>query len=286
MSSVRKVSVLSTGSVQIRPQHVKGDGSPLLWWLMTSRRWSQELPINVYVIEHENGLVLFDTGEDRRAVTDPGYFPGGFAGLIFRRLAKFRIGQGDTLTEQLARIGYDAGDVTTAIVSHLHQDHIGGLRELPNARILVSAAEWTQLDASDAEVKGFLLDHIRVPSFNWTQITPEPSADASIAPFTHSHDVFGDGSLLLVPTPGHTAGSLSLLVERGSLAPLLLVGDLTYDVDVMASGHIPGLGERAQVRRSSRAVLELQKRRDGLVVLAAHDPAASDMLARATPVAL
>lgn len=286
MSPVRKVSVLSTGSVQIRPQHVKGDGSPLLWWLMTSRRWSPELPINVYVIEHDEGLVVFDTGEDRRAVTDPAYFPGGFAGLIFRRLAKFRIGQSDTLTAQLARLGYDAREATTAVVSHLHQDHIGGLRELPNARILVSADEWKQLDARDAEVQGFLVDQIRVPAFAWTQITPEPSSDASIAPFERAYDIFNDGSLLLLPTPGHTAGSLSLLIDRGSLDPLLLVGDLTYDVDVMAAGKIPGLGEKARVRRSSRAVLELQKRRAGLVVLAAHDPAASDMLAKATPVAL
>ena len=46
-------------------------------WLLTTRRWTDSLPINVYVIDHEDGLILFDTGQDRTAVTDPAYYPGG-----------------------------------------------------------------------------------------------------------------------------------------------------------------------------------------------------------------
>ena len=61
MRNITKISIISTGSVQIRPQHVRGTGSPLFWWLFTSRRWTEPRPINVYVIEHRDGLVLFDT---------------------------------------------------------------------------------------------------------------------------------------------------------------------------------------------------------------------------------
>src|SRR6478609_5842995 len=75
---VRAVSVISTGSVEIHPEHAYGSRKPLYWWLLTSRRWLPPRPINVYVIEHANGLVLFDTGQDRASVTDPSYFPGGF----------------------------------------------------------------------------------------------------------------------------------------------------------------------------------------------------------------
>jgi hypothetical protein len=46
-------------------------------WLRTSRHWTKPLPINAYVIEHRDGLVLFDTGQGRASITDPGYFPGG-----------------------------------------------------------------------------------------------------------------------------------------------------------------------------------------------------------------
>ena len=107
MKLVKRVSVISTGTVQIRPEHVETNGTPMLWWLNTSRRWTAPRPINVYVIEHEKGLVLFDTGQDRRSVTDPDYFPGGVVGHIYRRLATFDIPEGATLTEQLSAHGYD-----------------------------------------------------------------------------------------------------------------------------------------------------------------------------------
>ena len=88
---VRSVEVVSTGWVRIRPEHARSRRTPQLLWLLTSRSWTQKLPINVYVIDHPDGLVLFDTGQDRRSVTDPGYFPGGLAGWGFRRLAQFGI---------------------------------------------------------------------------------------------------------------------------------------------------------------------------------------------------
>jgi glyoxylase-like metal-dependent hydrolase (beta-lactamase superfamily II) len=98
-----------------------------------------------YVIEHRDGLVLFDTGQDRASVTDPAYFPGGLTGMLYDRLARFDIGAQQTLTAGLGRLGYAASDVKTAVISHLHQDHIGGLAELSGADIMVSQAEWDTL---------------------------------------------------------------------------------------------------------------------------------------------
>ncbi|MFJ9029486.1 MBL fold metallo-hydrolase [Streptomyces sp. NPDC102274] len=155
MNLVNRVSAVSTGTVQIRPEHVETNGTPLLWWVNTSRQWTAPRPINVYVIEHDKGLVLFDTGQDRHSVTDPGYFPGGPAGHIYRRLARFDIPPDATLTGRLRDQGYDIADVRVAIVSHLHQDHIGGLRELPkSAQVLVSAAELAEVDKRFAVFAG------------------------------------------------------------------------------------------------------------------------------------
>ena len=77
---IRRVPVVSTGQVQIRPDHLASTWRPAFWWLLASRRWTGARPINAYVIEHRDGLALFDTGQDRAPVTDPGCFPGGMTG--------------------------------------------------------------------------------------------------------------------------------------------------------------------------------------------------------------
>jgi N-acyl homoserine lactone hydrolase len=276
--AVKAVSVISTGTVQIRPEHPYGSRKPLYWWLLTSRQWTPPRPVNVYVIEHASGLVLFDTGQDRASVTNPAYFPGGLAGHVYDRLARFDIGEQDTLTAQLATLGYSPADVSTAIVSHLHQDHIGGLAELTGSDLLVSAAEWAELAKPAPELRGFLTSHIQLPDLAWHRISPEPTRDPALAPFTESLDVMGDGSLTLLPTPGHTAGSMSLLVRRAGRPPLLLAGDLTYGADILQRGQIPGVGSRRRLAESSRKVLALAGQQPGLVVLPAHDPTAAQRL--------
>ena len=277
---IRRVSVLSTGHVQIRPDHEASTWRPTLWWLLTSQQWTGPRPINVYVIEHREGIVLFDLGQDRASVTEPDYFPGGITRILYNRLARFEIRPGETLSAGLNELGYKTGDVRTAIVSHLHQDHIGGLRELRHAEIVVSRKEWSTLSGFLPEVNGLLKRHIDLPGLNWQRIEPEPTDDPGLSPFAARHDLFGDGSLVLLPTPGHTPGSMSLLVRQARRPPLLLVGDLTYDVHLFENGRVPGVGNRRQLRQAMTKIQTLREKLPGLVILPAHDPGAADRLAQ------
>jgi hypothetical protein len=76
-----------------------------------------------------------------------------------------------------------------------------------------------------------------------------------------------------------------MLVRRPGRTPLLLVGDLTYDADLLAAGEVPGVGNKAQLRSVVAGVNALRTALPGLTILAAHDPAAADLLASAQPVA-
>ena len=127
---------------------------------------------------------------------------------------------------------------------------------------------------------GLLEQHIDLPGLRWTHVTPRPVDDPSIAPFTAAYDLFDDGSLVLVPTPGHTPGSLSLLLRQPGMPPMLFVGDLTYDSELLEKERIPGVGDRAGLLESTRAVNALKRHHPDLLILAAHDPAAAPMLDR------
>ncbi|WP_026930806.1 N-acyl homoserine lactonase family protein [Glycomyces tenuis] len=275
---VRRVAVVSTGSVVVRPEHVGPTRKHVLHWLLTSREWTAPRPVNVYVVEHRDGLVLFDTGQDRASVTEPGYFPAGPVGLVYTRIAKSRIGADETLPARLAQLGYRIGDVGKAVVSHLHHDHIGGLRELGHAEILVSEAEWASLAGPLPEARGLLRSRIDLPGLRWNRVEFAPLADPELAPFTTGLDLFGDGALTLLPTPGHTPGSMSMLVRGPGRRPLLMVGDLTCDAELLAAGKLPGVGDRRRLAETVAAVNALRERQPGLTVLAAHDPNASALL--------
>lgn len=278
---IRRVSVISTGTVQIHPEHMAHTWQPMFLWVLASRRWTAPRPVNVYVIEHRDGLVLFDTGQDRASVTYPGYFPSGLLMGPLYRMSRFDMAANQILSALLDGIGYSARDVSKVVLSHLHGDHIGGLREVSQAELLVSRAEWETLSGSWPELAGVMRRHIELPGLRWRQIELAPIHDPALAPFDMGHDLFGDGSLVLVPTPGHTVGSMSLIVRRAARPTLALVGDLTYDVRLLERSDVPGVGNRRLLRRSTAMLNQLRETCPGLVVLATHDPGAAAALAKA-----
>lgn len=273
---IRRVAVVSTGSVRIRPQHARRTWLPLIGWLLTSRKWTKALPINVYVVEHERGLVLFDAGQDYRSVSESSYFPGGVIGWLFRRLAQFTIRPDESVSALLRSIGFDPAAVTHVVLSHLHQDHIGGIAEFPGAEIVVSATEWAQLARATAILDGYMRQHIDKKGIRWNRVSFARVDGAPLGELGPTLDLFGDGSLRLVSTPGHTPGSLAMLISVADRPTALLVGDLTYDAQHFDEDHVPGVGDAQTLRATTRKVGELAAEHQDLVIAAAHDPSAAD----------
>ena len=275
----RAVSVITTGDGEVHHEHVYGTRKPELWWIFFGRRWVR-LPINVYVIEHRDGLVLFDTGQDRAVVTDPGYYPDPITAFFYRHIFRdIHIGPQDTLPVQLEGAGYSAGQVDKAVISHLHSDHVGGIADIPQADLYAGEKGFDYMRGPNhPERQTVYRDRIEIPGAKWHMIPFAPTDDPAVVPFTEAFDLMGDGSMIVLPTPGHLPGSVSMLVRRGAAPPLLLVGDLTYDEQLLDRDQVGAVGDPAQLRETYAKVRALRKHTPDLIILPAHDPDAAQKL--------
>ena len=272
------MQVVRTGSVDQRPEHRFGTRKPLLWWVLTSRRWVPA-PIHCFLIEHRDGLVLFDTGVDPAIATDPDYVDSALGRFILRRVFRMQLRPEDALDHRLAALGFSAADIHTAAISHLHFDHFGGISHIPQADLLVSREEWDQLSQPHPEREWVLREHIELPGARWKPVEFTETDDPLLAAFGRCHDVMGDGSLVLLPTPGHSPGSMSMLIRSENLPPILLVGDLTYEVDRLMNDQVPGIGDAPRLRESYARVRALREQLPELVVVPAHDESSVEPLA-------
>lgn len=207
------VSCLTTGAVR-----AKAGDRGIRRYLPGGWR-AETLPVHVYLVRHPEGACLFDTGQSARAAS-PGYFPRWYP---FFRLARFELGAEDEAAAQLARLGMGAEDVRWIVLSHLHTDHAGGLAGLGEAEVVVSRIEWTRAVGWGGRLRGYLPQH-------WpANVTPRliDFDGPPVGPFPGSFALTRDRALMLVPTPGHTPGHMSLLVDGA----YLLAGDLCESAD-------------------------------------------------------
>ena len=252
-----------------------------LWWVFFGRSWVPS-PLQCFLIDHRDGLVLFDTGIDPAIMSDRGYIKQAIGRFLLPRIFRLKINDTDRIDHVLAGAGVAASDIRTAVISHLHFDHVGGIAQIPQADLLVSEREWAILSEPHPEHEWILREHIEIPSAKWRQITFEPSDNLLFEGFDGIHDVAGDGSMILLPTPGHTRGSMSMLIRQAGWDPILLVGDLTYETALLEQDVFPGTGDKDALHASFAKVRRLKERLPELEIAASHDFAAKNAVSQAT----
>ena len=268
-----RIHILRTGSVWIKAAQVraKGTGIGRIYNGLFDREWSQELPIYAYLIEHEEGLILVDTGETARAML-PGYFqrwhPYYWVGL------KLALKPEDEIGPQLRAAGFDPDAVGTVALTHLHTDHAGGLGYFPKARILVTDLEWKTASGFAGRAGGY-------PNHRWPDwfkpellSLPKPADDLTEG----SVPITRDGTVRAIATPGHTLGHMAVGVESDGIL-FLLAGDVSYLQQTLLDRSPDGLGAdpNAEIATHRRILSYAAKR--PLVYLNGHDPGSPDRLA-------
>lgn len=264
---------LTTGHVRVRPNQVHGRGAGVRRRLnvLRDRDWTPPLPIHAWAIAHPEGLILVDTGEVHEA-TDPRYYP---LHPYYRRALRMDVAVSDEIDRQLQRVGLSAEQVRWVVLTHLHTDHAGGVRHFPDAEVVVAADEWEAARGLAGRLRGYLPQlwprwlTPRVVTF-----TGEPSGD-----FPRSYPLTEAGDVLLVPTPGHTHGHLSVLVHRSEQPSLLLAGDASYTQQLMLDGVVDGVAVDERTARETLARIRRHTRGHPTVYLPAHDPGSADRYA-------
>ncbi len=184
-----------------------------------------EFSSTCWLIKHGNQWLLWDTGVPEAALNDPRGW-STLPKLIVYHLDK-------SLTDQLAEVGLKPGDIGRVAISHTHGDHIGNMVLFPNSTILVQRTEYSWIHSPNG------------PNDNVNQLM----ALARKLMGTPKHlqlldgdtDVFGDGSVTLVFTPGHTPGHQSLLVHLGNSGFVILSGDVVHLEDNFERNIVPSL---------------------------------------------
>ena len=185
------------------------------------------IPINMWIIDHPMGLILFDTGNNV-AISDgncTSHWNEGFCGLLQPSQTR-----ADVMDKQLEKVGLSVGDVKIVITSHSHLDHIGNIEMFPDAIHVIQKKELYQAWWPEKFQRGgahVVADYDDARDFTYFELNGD-------------YDLFGDGSVVIISTPGHTLGHQSVKVNLHDTGTVLLAQDAVW-VKQNLEGHPAGL---------------------------------------------
>ena len=226
------------------------------------------VPVPVFLVEHPTaGRILVDTGF-HASVQDRARSSLG------RRQSwalPAREAPGESAPEQLRERGVDPAEIQTIVMTHLHNDHASGTIQFPGATFVVDAREWAAA-CKGGFAEGYRRDHYDQP-FDWRTVDYE--AAPPHATFERTIDLFGDGSVRLLATPGHTRGHQSVLLKLDG-RELLLTADAAYTRRAFEEDVLPIFifGGEDNYRRSLAAIRDYAESHPEAVVICGHDAGA------------
>lgn len=264
MENQIKIHVMHTGLVRVDrslPFHGAARNPFAFTGILRSQKNKVTLPVSSYLIEHPKGTILIDTGWHKnirqsnfselgmQMQINSGYLPAGWA-----------------VDERLAQLGYHPSDLDYVLMSRLHCDHASGMPLVKDAKkILVSAEEWQIANR---------LPLVYLPrEWRGVNVTTYQYQELSVGPFNRAFDVFGDGSILQVYTPGHAAGLTATLIRGEKGRYVLLAADVGYAAMSWEEMLTPGICiNRNQAIQSLGWVREMAHDKNCIAAFANHDP--------------
>jgi len=176
---------------------------------------SIQLTFSCYLVKHGNDYLVWDTGNPAATGTTPA-----------------PTAPKSSLVEQLAQLHLKPEQINFVGVSHYHGDHIGQVASFPQATLLIGKGDWDALNDVKNDTKSN-------PAINPANFAHWISGGGKVEPVSGDKDVFGDGSVVMLNTPGHTPGHHSLLVKLKDKGNVLISGDLAHFRENYDSNGVP-----------------------------------------------
>lgn len=273
MQEFIKVHIMHTGTVKVDEQ-LTGQGksiNPLAFTgFMRSSKHRIEIPVSCYLIEHPKGNILVDTG-----------FNNSVEGITFKepglvrnnKVAVPNVPMGATIDKKLNALGFSDKDIDYLILSHLDGDHAGGISLVQNAKNII---------VSEPEYKASKKLSFRYNNKYWedTKIKPFKFQKSPIGPENSSFDLFNDGSIILVHTPGHSKGLTSIIIKSfNDMSYIVLAADVGDQRSNWETMLLPGIiDNKTQAYFSLKWSQGLSYDKNCKGIYANHDPEVLEQL--------
>ena len=237
--------------------------------LMTGKE-AITIPCPAFLIRHPSaGAILVDTGLHPSIATGA---KENF-GSLGARFGKPSLQPGEDVPSQLRERGLEPGEIPIVVMTHLHMDHSSGISEFPNSTFVVSESEWRfAAGGPNPAMNGYRRAHFDY-AFEYRGVSFDRDNIDSYASFGRTFDLFGDGSIHLAYTPGHSPGHMSVIC-RLAKNDFVIGGDAVY-MSAQLDGSEPGPPRPHDAHNLRRSLQELRlfhRQFPDAVITPGHDP--------------
>ena len=226
-----RIHALSTGTVRVKDAFLHARSGPTRQVrLFTPGPFSDPLPVHAWVVEHDGQRILVDTGEVATAHDAP--------------FARFSVDPSEELPGALAAAGFAPPDIDQVVLTHLHADHMDGAVHVDRP-VLVHEAEWAYAHTLFSR---FFQRVLKQPLPEGVEFRRVPLDGGPFGAFAASRPLTGDGRVVMVATPGHTPGHVSVVCIDDDGRHVLLAGDATDTLEQLHDRRPDGVAPKPKVQ--------------------------------------
>jgi N-acyl homoserine lactone hydrolase len=225
------------------------------------------VPVPAFLLEHPGvGPILVDTGFHASVAVDPKQKLGS----LISRLYRIEMEPAHAIAAQLRKLGVEPRDVKVVIMTHLHMDHASAISDFTEATYVLGQGEWTAFHERRPTLKGYVRKHVG-HAVDYREVMYDRPSVNSYSTFGRAWDLFGDGSVRLVYTPGHSRGHQSVIIRLKD-REALLAGDAVYFVDTLEHERRGlFLADEHTWRRSLREIQLYRRENPDALIIPSHD---------------